>query len=184
MNGAKELFAPGPLAWLIVERPPIIKVFPGSHTRNSVHVQHLLNTGLRRSDIEAINIGDIQFDRNIIATQNRKAKKIMPERPIPEPVMTELSNYVATIPEGQLPDRVMLGVYNYNGEQAEDVTLKVDLDSLNLIPQLPWQEFIGVRDLWTADGAARPATFEFHNAALSLKTLQPHTLHLIGVRRY
>jgi len=84
----------------------------------------------------------------------------------------------------QLPDRVMLGVYNYNGEQAKDVTLKVDLDSLNLIPQLPWQEFIGVRDLWTADGAARPATFEFHNAALSLKTLQPHTLHLIGVRRY
>ena len=60
-----------------------------------------VTTGLRRSDIEAIHIGDIQFDRNIIATRNRKAKKVMPERPIPEPVMTELSNYVATLPEGQ-----------------------------------------------------------------------------------
>ena len=60
-----------------------------------------VTTGLRRSDIEAIHIGDIQFDRNIIATRNRKAKKVMPERPIPEPMMTELFNYVATLPEGQ-----------------------------------------------------------------------------------
>ena len=32
----------------------------------------------------------------------------MPERPIPEPMMTELSNYVATLPEGQellFPDK-------------------------------------------------------------------------------
>jgi integrase len=60
-----------------------------------------VTTGLKRSDIEAIHIGDIQFDRNIIATQNRKAKKVMPERPIPEPMMTELSNYVAKLPDGQ-----------------------------------------------------------------------------------
>jgi len=60
-----------------------------------------VTTGLRRSDIEAIHICDIQFDRNIIATRNRKAKKVMPERPIPEPIMTELSNYVVKLPEGQ-----------------------------------------------------------------------------------
>ena len=60
-----------------------------------------VTAGLRRSDIEAIHIGDIPFDRNIIATQNRKAKKVMPERLMPEPMMTELSDYVATIPEGQ-----------------------------------------------------------------------------------
>ena len=60
-----------------------------------------VTTGLRRSDIEAIHIGDIQFDRNIIATRNRKAKKVMPERPVPEPIMTELSNYVAKLSDKQ-----------------------------------------------------------------------------------
>jgi len=60
-----------------------------------------VTTGLRRGDIEAICIGDIHFDRNTITTRNRKAGKAMPERPIPEKVMTELSNYVVTLPDGQ-----------------------------------------------------------------------------------
>jgi len=60
-----------------------------------------VTTGLRRGDIEAIRIGDIHFDRNTIATRNRKAGKAMPERPIPEEITTELSNYVATLPDGQ-----------------------------------------------------------------------------------
>jgi len=60
-----------------------------------------VTTGLRRGDIEAIHIGDIHFDRNAIATRNRKAGKAMPERPIPEAITTELSNYVATLPDGQ-----------------------------------------------------------------------------------
>ncbi len=67
-----------------------------------------VTTGLRRGDIEAIRIGDLHFDRNTISTRNRKAGKAMPERPVPEAIMTELSNYVATLPDGQerlLPDR-------------------------------------------------------------------------------
>ena len=60
-----------------------------------------VTTGLRRGDIEAIRIGDIHFDGNTIATRNRKAGKAMPERPIPAQVMTELSNYVATLSGGQ-----------------------------------------------------------------------------------
>jgi integrase len=60
-----------------------------------------VTTGLRRGDIEAIKIGDIHFDRHAITTRNRKAKKAMAERPVPEQIMTELSNYVATLPEGQ-----------------------------------------------------------------------------------
>lgn len=48
-----------------------------------------------------IRVGDIHFDRNTIATRNRKAGKAMPERPIPEQVATELSNYVATLPDRQ-----------------------------------------------------------------------------------
>ncbi len=60
-----------------------------------------VTTGLRRGDIEAICIGDIHFDRNTIATRNRKAGKAMPERPIPQEIMTELSNYVVGLPDGQ-----------------------------------------------------------------------------------
>jgi integrase len=60
-----------------------------------------VTTGLRRGDIEAIRTGDIHFDRNTITTQNRKAGKAMAERPMPEQIMTELSNYVTTLPDGQ-----------------------------------------------------------------------------------
>jgi integrase len=60
-----------------------------------------VTTGLRRGDIQAIRIGDIHFDRNTITTQNRKAGKAMAERPIPEEVMTELSNHVTRLPDGQ-----------------------------------------------------------------------------------
>lgn len=60
-----------------------------------------VTTGLRRGDIEAIRIGDIHFDRNTIATRNHKAGKAMAERPVPEEIMTELSNYVATFPDGR-----------------------------------------------------------------------------------
>jgi len=48
-----------------------------------------VTTGLRRGDIEAIRIGDIHFDRNTITTWNRKAKKAMAERPIPEQITLE-----------------------------------------------------------------------------------------------
>ena len=60
-----------------------------------------VTTGLRRGDIEAIRVADIHFDRNTITTRNRKAKKAMAERPIPEQITTELTNYVATLPDGR-----------------------------------------------------------------------------------
>jgi len=60
-----------------------------------------VTTGLRRGDIEIIRIGDLHFDRNTVATWNRKAGKAMAERPIPEQIMTELSNYVTSLPDGR-----------------------------------------------------------------------------------
>jgi len=60
-----------------------------------------VTTGLRRGDIEAIRVGDIHFDRNTIATRNQKAGKAMPERPVPEAIMTELARHVAGLPDGQ-----------------------------------------------------------------------------------
>ena len=53
------------------------------------------------TDFVLIRIGDIHFDRNTITTQNRKAGRTMAERPIPEEVMTELSNHVSKLPDGQ-----------------------------------------------------------------------------------
>jgi integrase len=71
--------------------------YPTQHLR----VLLAVTTGLRRGDIEAIGIGDIHFDRNTITTQNRKAGKAMAERPIPEEIMTELTNHVASLRDGQ-----------------------------------------------------------------------------------
>jgi integrase len=74
-----------------------------------------VTTGLRRGDIETLRVGDLHFDRNTIATRNRKAGKSMSERPIPEAIMTELSNYVATLPDGQerlLVDRFSVKKWN------------------------------------------------------------------------
>lgn len=59
-----------------------------------------VTTGLRRGDVESLRIGDIHFDRNTVATRNRKAGKAMAERPLPEAVMTELANHVASLPDG------------------------------------------------------------------------------------
>jgi len=67
-----------------------------------------VTTGLRRGDIDAIRIGDVLFDRNAITTRSRKSRKAMAERPVPEAIMTELSNHVAAVTDGRLslfPDR-------------------------------------------------------------------------------
>ncbi len=65
-----------------------------------------VTTGLRRSDIEGIRMGDIHFDGNTIATRNRKAGKAMAERPIPGMVMTEVANHIAAFPEGVAAGRM------------------------------------------------------------------------------
>jgi len=81
-----------------------------------------VTTGLRRGDIEAIRIGDIHFDRNTISTRNRKAGKAMPERPVPEAIMTELANHVAGLADGQeklLPDRFSTKKWDRVPEQVK-----------------------------------------------------------------
>jgi integrase len=95
----------------------------------TIHLRVLLavTTGLRRGDIDAICVGDIHFDRDTIATRNRKAGKAMPERPVPEQVMTELSNYVATLPDGQeqlFKDRFTSRKWNRVRERVEMPELK------------------------------------------------------------
>jgi integrase len=93
--------APKPVTSLSPQQVKKLIKIASKYSTMRLRILLAVTTGLRRSDIEAIRIGDIQFDRDTISTHNRKAKKVMPERPIPEPMMTELSNYVATLPEGQ-----------------------------------------------------------------------------------
>jgi integrase len=53
-----------------------------------------LGTGLRRGDIESLEINDIDFGRNSITTMSRKTRKSMGSRPVPILVMMELKKYV------------------------------------------------------------------------------------------
>ncbi|MCC6580246.1 MAG: hypothetical protein IT440_07365 [Phycisphaeraceae bacterium] len=83
----------------------------------------------------------------------------------------------------QLPDRILIEVFNYNRKDTKDVTLKIDLDTLKLMPQLPWQEFVGVRDIYKDEKDAS-ATLDVESRAITVKALAPHRGRLIGIRRY
>ena len=93
---------------------------------------------------------------------------------------------------GGKSDRVLLGIFNYDRAKAKAVSLKVDLDKLGLVPELKWQEFIGVRDLFRRDAgkltdreaAASSAKLDFYGRILSISKLPPHTMRLVGIRRY
>jgi integrase len=60
-----------------------------------------LGTGLRRGDIEALKIDDIDFMNNCITTSSRKTRKCMGSRPVPTSVMEELRKYASELNSGQ-----------------------------------------------------------------------------------
>ncbi len=97
----KVKVAQKPVAALSAQQVRDLLVAASQYPSVRLRVLLAVTTGLRRGDIEAIRIGEVHFDRNTIATRNRKAGKAMAERPIPEEVMTELSNHVATLQDGQ-----------------------------------------------------------------------------------
>lgn len=70
-----------------------------------------LGSCLRRGDIEQIRISDIDFDNNAINTRSKKTGKAMGSRPVSEPIMTELSNYAASLPEGQ--EKLFSGTFTH-----------------------------------------------------------------------
>jgi hypothetical protein len=90
----------------------------------------------------------------------------------------------------RLPDRVLMVAFNGDGKQAKDVTLKIDLDALNLRPR-PWKELIGVRAVEDPGEYGRSSmpkepepTLDIYANAVSVKGIQPHTARIIGVRKY
>jgi hypothetical protein len=83
----------------------------------------------------------------------------------------------------QLPDRVILMAFNHHRTETKNAEIVMDLDKLNLVPKLPWQEFIGVRDL-VKDDKEPKTSLDFYNRTLKVPALAPHTGRVIGVRRY
>jgi len=90
-----------PAVALSVRQVPDLLTAASQYPTPRLRVLLAVTTGLRRDDIQAIRVSDVHFDRNTIATRNRKAGKAMPEHPVPEQVMTQLSNHVAALPDGQ-----------------------------------------------------------------------------------
>jgi len=66
-----------------------------------VRILLALGTGLRRGDIDSLNISDIDFEKNSIATTSRKTRKSMASRPVSAEVMAELLKFVCSLDVGQ-----------------------------------------------------------------------------------
>lgn len=108
----------------------------------------------------------------------------------------------------RLPDRVMLGVFNNNRKEKKNAVIHIDLDTLDLVPALPWQEFIRVtaldkgpsyfQDYWGERNLklymkADPLVDEtwrtepqldFPARTLKIDGIAPHRGRFISVRRY
>jgi integrase len=61
-----------------------------------------LGTGLRRGDIESLQISDIDFVKNHITTTSRKTRKSTGARPVPAEVIAELKKYLNGFNTGQV----------------------------------------------------------------------------------
>ena len=89
-----------PVVALSVQQVRDLLIAASKYLTLRLRVLLAVTTGLRRGDIETIRVGDIHFDRNTISTRNRRAGKVMPERPVPEVIVMELAKHVAGLPDG------------------------------------------------------------------------------------
>jgi len=109
-----------------------------------------------------------------------KAKSFPPGKP---PHVTCEDMDVAVSMVRLLPDRLLLMVSRAAADRSpKDVTLSIDLDKLNLVPKLPWQEFVGVRTF--APAKAPAATLDFHGRKLVLPKMTGFSPRLVAVRMY
>ncbi len=83
----------------------------------------------------------------------------------------------------QLPDRVMLLVYNSDEKAAKDAVLKLDLAALGLEQKLIWQQLVGVRQLYAQENAPAPS-LDYYGGTLTLKGLPAKGGRLVAIRRY
>jgi len=85
-----------------------------------------LGTGLRRGDIEAIKVSDIDFVNSCITTNSKKTKKTMASRPVPFHIMKELKFYADSLPQGQ--ELLFTDTFNY--KKWKMVCNKIQLPNL------------------------------------------------------
>jgi integrase len=73
----------------------------GLYPEIKIRILLALGTGLRRGDIDSLEISDLDFEKNCIATTSKKTKKSMASRPVSAEIMAELSKYVCNYDVGQ-----------------------------------------------------------------------------------
>jgi len=73
----------------------------GEYPAIKLRILLALATGLRRGDIDSLQISDIDREGNSISTKSRKTKKSMASRPVPAEVMSEVSKYIHNLDVGQ-----------------------------------------------------------------------------------
>jgi integrase len=69
-----------------------------------------LGTGLRRGDIEALRISDIDFENNYVTTRSKKTRKSMGSRPVPVRIMEELKKYISELKHDQ--EKIFIDRFN------------------------------------------------------------------------
>jgi len=60
-----------------------------------------LCTGLRRGDIDSLEVADVNLKEMYISTSSQKTDKHMPRRPIPAAMIPELERYIKSLPSDQ-----------------------------------------------------------------------------------
>jgi integrase len=100
----------------------ITKSYPTIHLR----ILLALGTGLRRSDLEAIKISDIDFKNGSITTKSKKTKKSMASRPLPIQIIAKLKFYVENLSNGQ----EMLFTDKFSYRKWKDIRNKLGLPDL------------------------------------------------------
>ena len=85
-----------------------------------------LGTGLRRGDIEALKIDDVDFINSYITTASKKTRKSMGSRPVPASVMEELKIYA----NGLNSEQIRLFNKNFNHKRWKKICKAAGLADL------------------------------------------------------
>lgn len=85
-----------------------------------------LGTGLRRGDIEALKIDDVDFINSYITTTSKKTRKSMGSRPVPASVMKELKIYADSLSFKQ----IRLFNKNFNHKRWKKICKSAELTDL------------------------------------------------------
>jgi integrase len=82
-----------------------------------------LGTGLRRGDIEALRISDIDFENSYVTTRSKKTRKSMGSRPVPIRIMDELKKYVSVLK----PHQEKIFIDRFNQYRWDQIRHKIGL---------------------------------------------------------